>query len=102
MALYGSPRRYYHRKRMNARAEGNGELEGLWRYKQEHCLPATPLPLAPLPALPYVALLSAAGYDVLEDLIGADVDELVQVALLRPSEATEVVAALARALLSVA
>jgi hypothetical protein len=96
MALYGSPRRYYHRERLNARERGDYELEGVWRSKQERCTPATPLP-----ALPYVAQLRAAGYDVLEDLVSdrssADELELVYVAGLTPTEAREVLAALAKA-----
>lgn len=90
MAVYDSPRRYYHRKRMNARREGNGELEGLWRYKQEHALPATTLP----DDFPFRSELAAHGYGVREDLAGVDQDELMFVAELRPSEAVDVLAAL--------
>jgi deoxyribodipyrimidine photolyase-like uncharacterized protein len=90
MARFYTPRRFYHRKRMNARFNGDRELEGHWRFKQENCTPATPMPQS----IPYRDTLEAHGYSVLEDLVGADEDELVGVAELMPSEARDVLEAL--------
>jgi len=90
MARVNTPRRYYHRKRMNARNEGSGELEGVWRYRQEECTPATALPSD----FPYRAELDAHGYSVVEDLDGADEYELMQIAELTQREASDVLAAL--------
>jgi hypothetical protein len=75
---------------MNARSEGNSELESLWRYKQEN-IPSTPLPLN----FPYRSELAAAGYTTMMDLDGADVPELRAVGKLRRLEAESVVEAYA-------
>lgn len=77
-----SPRRYYHRERMNARALGNPSLEGTWRAKQEACA-GTTLP----DGFPYLAQLKAAGYECIEDLNGADLHELERIAQLTRREA---------------
>ncbi len=90
MAIPQTPRRYYHRKRMNARFNGDVELEGAWRALQEQQLPSTALPAS----FPYRAELAAEGYAVREDLDGADVEELMGVAKFTKREAEEVLAAL--------
>lgn len=75
-------RRYYHRERMNARAEGKPSLEGTWRAKQE-AQPGTPLPIG----FPYLAQLKDAGYEMIEDLNGADLHELERIARMTRQEA---------------
>jgi len=71
MALYGSPRRWYLRKRQNARELCDG-FEGFWRSQQE-AQPGTALP----DNFPLLSVLTAGGYTTVEDLRGADADELV-------------------------
>lgn len=75
---------------MNARAALNGELEMVWRAKQE-VQPGTPLPAA----FPFRAELFAAGYQAREDLLGADQDELIKITSLSPRQADEVIESLA-------
>jgi hypothetical protein len=91
VGLLGIYRRYCHRERMNARARDEGEMEGVWRAKQE-AQPGTPLPVT----FPFIAELAFAGYTTLEDLQGADRDELIAIALLSPRDADAVLDAYLR------
>lgn len=83
-------RRYCHRERMNARVQSNGQLESVWRAKQE-AQPGTPLPLT----FPFLAKLEIGGYTTQQDLLGADEDELMQIAELNQRDAQAVLAAFA-------
>lgn len=90
MALVHTYRRYLHRMRMNARLVGDTELEGVWRAKQE-AQPGTPLPAT----FPFLFDLANGGYTTREDLDGADVFELVQIARLHRGDAHIVLTAFA-------
>lgn len=83
-------RRYCHRMRMNARVRGDGELESVWKYKQE-AQPATPLPSS----FPFLDQLACAGYTTQDDLTGADAYELYRIAHLDSQDAEVVLMALA-------
>lgn len=83
-------RRYAHRMRMNARAFGDGEIEGVWRSKQE-AQPGTALPSN----FPFLSTLDVGGYTTQEDLTGADTYELQRIALLGTRDAQAVLDALA-------
>lgn len=63
--------------RMNERAMQNGQLEAVWKYKQE-AQPGTALPAT----FPFLADLALSGYTTREDLNGADEYELKRIALL--------------------
>jgi len=89
MGLMKSYRRYCHRMRMNERVLGNGQLESVWRYKQE-AQPGTALPAS----FPFRTALAAAGYTTIEDLNGADECELQEIALLGVFDAQAVIAAI--------
>lgn len=89
MAEYRSARRYYLSKRQYARSLDNDQ-DGIWRSKQE-AEAGTPLPAG----FPLLERLAECGYTAVEDLDGADENELVTVAGFRSREAKEVLAALA-------
>lgn len=65
-----SPRRYYLLKRRTSEQMADG-LEGYWRHKQEAIL-GSPLPTT----FPLKKRLSDVGYTTVEDLTGADENEL--------------------------
>lgn len=88
MALLGTYRRYCQRMRLNARFMLDGELEGVWRSKQES-QPGTLLPAA----FPYLSQLADSGYTTREDLAGADRLELTTLAGLSPRDADDVLQA---------
>lgn len=88
MSTVTSQRRYYLRKRLTARRDGDVALERAWAGMQASA------PNAALPDnFPARAKLAAAGYSAIEDVTGADVDELVTDAGLSRHEAAAVVAA---------
>jgi hypothetical protein len=89
MGLLKIYRRYCHRMRMNARATGEGQLEGVWRYKQE-AQPGVALPAK----FPFLAELALGGYTTIEDLDGADTYELQRIAKLAKADAETVLTAL--------
>lgn len=64
-------RRYYLQKRQDARALEQFALESVWRGKQE-AEPGEPLPVV----FPFAHRLAAEGYTAVEDLDGADINEL--------------------------
>lgn len=71
MATLGSARRYYLSKRHSAHDSGDFALSDAWRGKQEaeagDALPSD---------FPYLSRLQGRGYSTLQDLDGADADEL--------------------------
>lgn len=71
-----SPRRYYLRKWRELEESCQGELATLFRSKQLE-LPATPLPAG----FPAQSELARAGYLAVEDVVGAEIDELVDLGL---------------------
>lgn len=88
MAEVKRPRRYYLLKRIyETRAESG--LGNVWRAKQEGeagvALPAN---------FPLLAVLAAAGYETVEDLDGADADELDETCNLTARQSATVLAAL--------
>ncbi len=85
-----SQRRYYLLKaQYNATtAEDYVFAQGFWA--KQNALPGTPLPST----LPALTKLAAAHYTMIEDVRGADVDELVEQAGLTRSEAQAVLAAI--------
>jgi len=90
MGLLKIYRRYCHRMRMNERRLGNGQLESVWRYKQE-AQPGNGLPST----FPFLTTLSDAGYTTREDLDGADLYELYAIAGLGQRDAQVVLDAFA-------
>jgi hypothetical protein len=85
-----SVRRHRLLKRLAAGVLGEVALEGVWRAKQE-ATSATALP----DGFPFAARLAAVGYTAVEDLDGADADELVENVSLSTREAEAVLTALA-------
>jgi hypothetical protein len=81
-------RRYALCKRRVATAVGDEEIADVWRAKQAE-VAGTPLPSA----VPHQTELATAGYTAVEDLDGADIDELVAAGL-SYRQATAVLAAL--------
>lgn len=90
MGLLKIYRRYCHRERMNARVLGNGQLESVWRAKQE-AQPGNALPST----FPFLTALTTGGYTTREDLDGADLYELQAIALLAKRDAQVVLDAYA-------
>jgi hypothetical protein len=90
MAAVHTYRRYLHRMRVNARFVGDRELAGVWRAKQE-AQPGTLLPAT----FPFLLQLNAGGYEAREDLAGADIYELIQIARLHRGDAETVLTAFA-------
>lgn len=84
----GSVRRYYLGKRIQLRQEGDEALSDVFAAKQEGIV-GTPLPSS----VPHQTELRKLGYITIEDLTGADVEELVDSGLSR-SLAANVIAAL--------
>ena len=84
-----SARRYYLLKRLAARVSGDSALELTWQSKQEG-EGGIGLP----PDLPSYTTLVAAGYSTVQDLDGADTDELASIGI-RNRQADRVFAALA-------
>lgn len=85
----GSPRRYYLLKRLEAGRLQEPEMAGVWRSKQE-AQSSTPLPVD----FPLLSQLAAVGYTAVEDLDGADEDELTRAPLsLSTRDAAAVLAA---------
>lgn len=76
--------------RMNERAMGNGQLEAVWKSKQE-AQPGTALPAK----FPFLIDLAAGGYTTREDLDGADEYELKAIAKLDALSAQAVLYAFA-------
>ncbi len=87
MSTVSSSRRYYLLKRLAARSNSDRALDAAWHGMQKG-VPGTALPLN----FPARAELVAAGYSAIEDVFGADVDELLDAGLTR-SEATAAIAA---------
>lgn len=83
-------RRFYLKKRMMARGNGEHALSGLWQGRQE-AETGTDLPSD----FPSRAALIAAGYPAVQDLEGADASELREWARLSAPAANAVVAAYA-------
>jgi hypothetical protein len=75
--------------RLGAASRQEADRASVWHGLQE-AEPGTPLPAE----FPHRATLAAAGYTAMEDLDGADVDELVDLVGLRRAEATSVIAAM--------
>lgn len=75
--------------RMCARVAGDGELESVWRAKQE-AQPGTALPST----FPFLDKLACGGYETQEDLTGADQYELYRIAHLDFQDADIVLMAL--------
>lgn len=75
---------------MNARARADGELESVWRAKQE-AQPGTALPAT----FPFLAQLAAGGYTTQQDLLGADILELERIAAFNSRDAQVVLTAYA-------
>lgn len=90
MAEYRRTRRYYLHKRLFSNAICDLALRDVWRAKQE-AEPGTALPSG----FPHKAALEAAGYTTVQDIDGADQDELRKYVSLRPYEADAVIAAAA-------
>lgn len=88
MAEVKRPRRYYLLKRVGESQAESG-LANVWRAKQEAeagvALPAD---------FPLLAVLSAVGYETVEDLDGADADELDETCNLTARQSATVLAAL--------
>lgn len=89
-AHFKTARRYYLRKRLFELRNGDRPgQDGVWRSKQESepgvALPAT---------FPFLSTLAPCGYETVEDVDGADVDELRELGLSR-LEAEAVLTALA-------
>jgi hypothetical protein len=91
MAEVPTLRRFYLRKRIGARLEGDLALAGVWQSKQEE----QPGGIAVPDDFPSRERLVAAGYTAKEDFNGADENELWQSACLGPTEAHDVLAAAA-------
>ena len=87
MSTLGSVRRFYLAKRHAAASCGDTALELVWEAKQLE-QPGTSLP----DDFPYAARLDEAGYVALEDLDGADEEELVEQGF-TTREATAILAA---------
>lgn len=85
-----SVRRHRLLKRLAAGVAGDTALAAVWRAKQE-ATPATALPVG----FPQATALAAAGYSTVEDIDGADADELVANTSLSTREADAVLTALA-------
>lgn len=85
----GNPRRVYLLLRLGAAARGERDRESVWHGLQL-AEPGVPLPAT----FPQYDRLTAAGYVTVEDLEGADADELVDLVGLRRAEAESVLAAL--------
>lgn len=75
MADVKRPRRFYLHKRLQARDECD-DSERVWQAKQE-AEPGTALPAD----FPLNSELAASGYTTVEDIDGADEDELVKINL---------------------
>lgn len=75
---------------MNAQFILDIEMASVWRAKQE-AQPGTPLPIT----FPFLLDLANGGYTTREDLTGADLYELVQIARLHRSDAQIVLTAFA-------
>lgn len=73
MSTLGSVRRFYLAKRHEAVRLCETPLALVWQGKQE-AMPGTPL----ADDFPYLERLDAQGYTTLEDLDGADSEELVE------------------------
>lgn len=84
-----SKRRFYLLKRRAARLVGDCALEAVWQAKQE--AEGGSALVAPFPSL---SVLTDAGYSTVEDLNGAETQELVELGLSR-RDAASVLAALA-------
>lgn len=84
-----SVRRFYLAKRHAAAALCDAALEAVWRGKQE-AEAGIPLPAS----FPFRAELAALGYTAVEDLDGANADELVQLGM-ATKDANAVMAAFA-------
>lgn len=83
-----TPRRFYLLKGHTAAKLGEPGLASAWWGKQQ-AMPGTALPAT----FPHRAALAALNYVALEDLDGADIEELQQVGLSR-GQAAAVIAAL--------
>jgi hypothetical protein len=81
-------RRFYLHKRIEARVYDDTDLDTVWQSKQES-ISGTPL----AESFPNRTALAAIGYTTVEDLDGADEEELVRAGLSQ-HQATEVIAAL--------
>ncbi len=88
MADLKRPRRYYLSKRLLARLRE--EEESVWIFKQTN-EPGVALPST----FPFLTELNAAGYLAVEDLDGADTNELITYVPLSNDGAAVVLAALA-------
>jgi hypothetical protein len=88
VSTLGSVRRYYLAKRHAALDNGDKALELVWEGKQL-AEPGEALPTD----FPYAARLIALGYVALEDLAGADAEELTDQGF-TSRESTEILAAL--------
>lgn len=86
MAEIKTARRFYLHRRIEERQQDGDEQ--VWQAKQE-AQPGTALATT----FPFRAALSACGYTTVEDLDGADVNELVRAGLTR-SQALDIIAAL--------
>lgn len=90
MAVVNSTRRYYLHKRLEARLyQGESDAELVWAGKQE-AQPGTAL----ADSFPFLTELGQLGYSKVEDLDGADEDELVRAGL-TTNQARRVLAAFA-------
>lgn len=88
MADINLPRRYYLHKRLQARLYEDSDLELTWKAKQE-AEPGTALP----DDFPQLADLVELGYSTVEDINGADTDELALVGI-SSDTATAIIAAI--------
>jgi hypothetical protein len=91
VADFTSQRRFCLWKRMSAHVQGLYALAAVWRGKQE-AEPGVALP----DTFPSRAALVAIGYSTKEDLVGADVAELVEYVNISQREAEAVLAAFAK------
>lgn len=83
------PRRYYLGKRLHAAMVGDRGWADVWKAKQEE-QPGTALP----DGFPSRSKLAAVGYEAIEDVDGATVEELQLQAGLSTREASAVLAAI--------
>ena len=81
-------RRFYLHKRIEARVYEDSDLDTVWQSKQE-AIAGTALAAS----FPHLAELTAIGYTTVDDIDGADEEELVRAGLSQ-HQATEVIAAL--------
>jgi len=91
VADFTSHRRFYLWKRLSANAQGLYAMGAVWRAKQDD-EPGVALP----DTFPSRSRLLSIGYSTKEDLVGADVDELVEYVGISQREAEAVLAAFAK------